>query len=453
MLERLRQELRQILQERGEHQRKLDDIVSSVEARGETDLSEDEQSEFRSAADKIAELDQRKAEYEGRISEEETRIAARQSAEAAEARLGAGPEQVKVTKEERTYGKASSMRGVSFFSDLVEARVGNDPGAQDRLRAHRMEQDVEGVESRAIGTSAVAGITIPQYLTEMIAPLARAMRPFADICNKHSLPSEGMTVEIPRVTTGTSAAVQASENVAVSETNADDTTLSVNVRTIAGQQTISYQALARSRGADDLIITDLARAYHTALDNSILNDDGTSGTHLGVRNVSGNIAVTYTDASPTAAELWPKLFDLVQQIQSGVYMGVSHFVMHPRRFWWVASNVGTNFPFIQLSGISQQGGAVESFEYGSGPSGILGGIPVIVDANIPTNLGTNEDAILAVVAAECHLWEDGILQARVENPATLGATISLYGFSAFTAGRYPAATGDITGTGLILPTF
>ena len=33
--------------------------------------------------------------------------------------------------------------------------------------------------------------------------------------------------------------------------------------------------------------------------------DGTSGTHLGVKNVSGNVAVTYTDASPTAARPAP----------------------------------------------------------------------------------------------------------------------------------------------------
>ena len=290
----------------------------------------------------------------------------------------------------------------------------------------------------------------------MVAPVSRAMRPFADICNSHQLPSSGMTVNISRITTGTSAAIQASENATVSETNLDDTLLTVDVRTIAGQQTLSRQALDRSEGADEIVVGDLVRAYQTQLDSQVLTGAGSSGTHLGVMSVSGNVGVTYTDASPTAAELWPKLFDLVQQIQAGVFEGVSHFIMHPRRFWWIASNVGTSFPFVQLSGIQTQGGSVDSTAYGAGASGVLAGIPVIVDANVPTNLGagTNEDAVIGVVASECHLWEEaGPLQVRVDVPSSLGVTLSVFGFSAFTAGRYPLATGDITGTGLVTPTF
>lgn len=461
MLERLRQELRRILDERADEQRSLDAVITKAEERADGTFTEAEQAEFRTLADSIRAKDEQRVELEAQITEQEEMQAARQAAADAEQRAGvqaAGdPAGVRVGNEERTYSQASSMRdGVSFFADLVQAGVNNDPTAQERLNRHRQEASVDAAETRAVGTGAFSGVTVPSYLTDMVAPLARALRPFADICNHHDLPSEGMTVEISRITTGTSAGIQATENATVSTNDIDDTTLSVPVRTIAGSQDISFQALARSRGADEIVVSDLVRAYHTALDNTILNDDGTSGTHLGVRNVSGNAAVTYTDASPTAAELWPKLFDLVQKIQSGVFLGVSHFVMHPRRFWWVASNVGTNFPFIQLSGVPQQGGTVETFEYGQGPSGILGGIPVIVDANLPTGLGsgTDEDTILAVAAPECHLWEDpGPLQAKVEAPASLGVTLAVYGFSAFTAGRYPLATGDITGTGLVAPTF
>jgi hypothetical protein len=72
---------------------------------------------------------------------------------------------------------------------------------------------------------------VPQYLTDMYAPKVQAMRPFADICNKHDLPPDGMTVNISRITTGTSTALQATENVAVSETDIDDTLLTENVQT------------------------------------------------------------------------------------------------------------------------------------------------------------------------------------------------------------------------------
>jgi len=50
----------------------------------------------------------------------------------------------------------------------------------------------------------------------------------------HPLPVEGMSLNISRITTGSSTAVQASENSAVSETNMDDTLLTIPVITVAG---------------------------------------------------------------------------------------------------------------------------------------------------------------------------------------------------------------------------
>ncbi len=61
--------------------------------------------------------------------------------------------------------------------------------------------------------------------------------------NKMALPAAGMSLEISRMTTGTSTAIQETQNTAVSETDADDTLLSVPVRTIAGQQDLSRQAI------------------------------------------------------------------------------------------------------------------------------------------------------------------------------------------------------------------
>ena len=43
---------------------------------------------------------------------------------------------------------------------------------------------------RAAGTGAFAGLTVPQYLTEMYAPAVAARRPFADVMTKLPLPSQ-----------------------------------------------------------------------------------------------------------------------------------------------------------------------------------------------------------------------------------------------------------------------
>jgi HK97 family phage major capsid protein len=284
------------------------------------------------------------------------------------------------------------------------------------------------------------------------------MRPTADICTKRTLPADGMTVNISRITTGVTAAAQATENSAVSETNLDDTLLTVNVRTIAGQQTISRQAIDRGTGVGEVVLSDLVRAYHTNLDSQILNNDGTSGTHLGIRSTGSIVSVTYTDASPTAAEAYPKLFDLIQQVQAGVYVGLSHFIMAPRRWWWFASQVGTSFPFITpVNAGVQQGGSVTTREYGN-VSGYIAGVPVVVDGNMATNLGGGtEDVILGVTDSELHLWEEAgspmYIRAEQTNAASLGELLVVFGYSAFSAGRYPGAHGTVSGTGLAAPTF
>jgi hypothetical protein len=198
--------------------------------------------------------------------------------------------------------------------------------------------------------------------------------------------------------------------------------------------------------------------YDTRLDAGILNDDGTSGTHLGLRSTVGIVPVTYTDAGPTAAAAYPKLFDLVQQIQAGVFAGADAFVMNPRRWWWFASQVSANTPFIQAFATPVDvGGSVSSMTYGNGPAGIIAGLPVYLDGSVPTNISTTQDTILAVTRGELHLWEDAAAPLMIRTDEALSNQLSVrfvvYGYSAFTAGRYPGAHGAITGTGLTTPTF
>jgi HK97 family phage prohead protease/HK97 family phage major capsid protein len=421
--------------------RMSDHDIDSVEARSEESAAELEA--------RVAAVEAR-TDLEARITELEARAAA-----TAEAR--AYDNVARVTREERTYSVDSDKRGVSFIHDVV-ARTFGDMDASQRLARHQQEERVErgsSLEARAIGTSALGALVVPQYLTDLVAPLARAGRPTADICNRMPLPAEGMTVEIPRITTGTSAAVQATQNTSVSETNLDETTLSVPVVTIAGQQTISVQALSRGRGTEQIIVRDLVAAYNTRLDNQIINGAAGTGEHRGILATSGIQAVTFTDTTPTVAELYPKLFDLIQKVQTGYFGGISHFLMHPRRWAWLASAVGTSQPFLQINTNPQgAGGQFGAPSYG-GVVGNIAGVDVVLDANIATTTATNQDTIYGVTASELHLWEDAgaPLFIRVDQASSLGVTIAAFGFTAFTAGRYPAAHGAISGAGLATPTF
>ncbi|MFG2899531.1 phage major capsid protein [Streptomyces zaomyceticus] len=362
----------------------------------------------------------------------------------------------RVGAEERTYRPDQDRRGAGFQADVLGAALG-DYEAGARLARHMSEERVErGGQIRAVGTGAFAGLVIPQYLTDMYAPLARANRPFADACRRRPLPATGMTVEISRVTTGSSVDNQSAENAAVAEQDMDDTALSIPVRTAAGQQTASRQSVERGSGVEDVILDDLFRAYGSRLDTTMLN-----AATVGLSNVA--TAVAYTDASPTTAELYPKVIEGLSGVEAALLdqaSGDNLAVMHSRRWYWMQNAMGTSYPLITQPGVvAQTLGANYAEAYGRGVRGILpNGTPVIVDNNVATNLGagTNEDEIYLVDRQECHLWEDpdAPVYIRAEQPkaANLGIVMVVYGYYAFTFQRQPHAR-KIAGTGLITPTF
>jgi len=404
------------------------------------DLSTEEDAEVTAILDEVRALDEQISKH----VELEKR-----SAEAAELRkvngIAEATAPARVKNEERTYSKNSKN---SFVADAFAAQFSNDFAAKERLARHMNE---ERVERRDVTSANFAGLVVPQFLTELAAPFARAGRPFADIARKHELPAAGLTISISKVTTGSAVASQ-TEGAAVQETNMDDTKLDVSVVTLAGQQNVSRQALERGTNIDSLVMADLVSAYHTTLDSTIV---ATLVSEAGQ-------SVTYTDASPTVAELYPKLLDAVQKVQTTFFGGPNFILMHPRRLAFILAALdSTNRPLavptpVAMNSVANGNGGVV---YGN--SGYqIAGFPVLTDANVTTTAGagTNEDVIIIGNSQEAHLWEQGDgspMMLRFEQPkaAELDVTMVVYGYSAFTANRYPNAFAKISGTGLVTPTF
>jgi HK97 family phage major capsid protein len=350
-----------------------------------------------------------------------------------------------VTRESRTYSERSDS---SFFKDAYNAQFKSDFTAQDRLARHMREEEIE---RRDVGTAQFEGLVIPQYLIDLAAPLARAGRPFADFAtNKMTLPPSGMTLNISRMTTGSSTAVQVTQNDAVSETDVDDTLLTVNVRTIAGQQDLSRQAIERGTGIDVFVAADLIKSWHTTLDSQILNGAGTAGTIKGLRNSGGN-AITFTSTAPTVGLLYPKLADAIQQIQTNSFTNPTHFIMHPRRLAFLLAAVdSTNRPLVVPAAngpMNAAGVGAGSSSYGNSGYQMMG-LPIITDANIGTTYGTttNQDEIYVVNAGESHLWEQPGSPFTLRYDATGAGNLTIktvvYGYAAYTAERLSTSSLD-----------
>ncbi len=270
-----------------------------------------------------------------------------------------------------------------------------------------------------------------------------------------------MTLNISRMTTGSSTAVQVTQNDAVSETDVDDTLLTINVRTIAGQQDISRQAIERGTGIDAFVAADLIKSWHTTLDSQLLNGSGSAGQIAGLRGAGGN-AITFTSTAPTVGLLYPKLADAIQQIQTNAFVNPTHFVMHPRRLAFLLAAVdSSNRPLV----VPAANGPFNAAGVGAGASSYgnsgyqMMGLPIITDANIGTTYGTttNQDEIYVVTAGENHLWEQPGSPFTLRYDATGAGNLTLktvvYGYAAYTAGRYPLANSIISGSGLATPTF
>ena len=345
----------------------------------------------------------------------------------------------------------------SFFTDMYWAKqdAHAHPDSAKRIADHQRFE----IEKRAVSTGTMGGLIPPAYLIGLYAKAGRNGRVYADQVNHQTLPDVGMSVIIPRLTQGLAAGVQTSESSTVSTQDPTETDLTVNVRTIAGYSPVSRQTLERAAYNDQVLMEDLIARYNAALDTQCISGSGSSGQMLGVLNTSS--ISTSAASTMTVAGVWPKIADVTQQINTatgGLGYVADKIVMHPRRWgFFTAAFDSSNRPVFGITGESyfNNAGNGDPSEYG--PVGHLMGLPVFTDANIPTNLGsgTNEDRIIVFASGVSHLWE------RSGDPVTLsfeqqaGTSLQIqlvcYGYAAFTAGRYPAASGVVTG--LTTPSF
>ena len=424
---------------------KAEAIVEAAQAEAR-ELTPEQDAEIAASLDEVRSLDEQIKNH----TELEKR-----SVEAAELRkekkFDAAVAPAVVKSEARTY---SPKAETSFIADAYSAQFNNDFAAKERLARHMNE---EKVERRDVTSANFAGLVVPQFLTELAAPFARAGRPFLEVARKHQLPDSGLVISISKVTTGSATAVQ-TEGAAVQETNMDDTKLDVSVVTVAGQQNVSRQAIERGTNIDSLVMADLVSAYHTNLDSLFVTTSATSLTNTITQ------VVTYTDASPTVAELYPKLADAIQRIQTNFFAGPNFILMHPRRLAFILAALDDQkrplaVPVPNFNGQPAIASGNGSPVYGNSGYTIMG-LPVITDANVITTngAGANEDVIILGNTQEAHLFEQGAgepMMLRFEQPkaSELDVTMIVYGYSAFTANRYPNAFSLIGGTGLVTPTF
>lgn len=422
-----------------------------------SDIPDDVAAEARRLNDEVVALDAHRAELE-------VQLAADTASEAAERRLGpalgAPASHIRVGNEPTTYRRNGEH---SYFRDLARAQGpgGNDPAARERLNRHGEEMStlsaLAGLETRANmnRTDGTGGDFVPPlWLMELYLPLARAGRVTADLCRKMSLPAGTDSINIPTVNTGTVVAEQA-DGASLSNTAMTTSFKNAAVTTEAGQQVFAMQLLDQSpANVDEVVFADLIADLAVRVDAYVLNKAA-----IGILNVTGINAVTFTSGAPTVPLLYPKVADGIQRIHTTRFLPPQAIVMHPRRWaWHLASLDASNRPLVVPNGQGAQNAFAGMEDVRSqGAVGTLQGLPVYTDPNVPINLGagTNEDRIIEARFDDLFLWESPV-RTRIlfETDAdTLSVRLQVWEYLAFMGNRYPAGVSVVSGTGLVTPTF
>ena len=224
-----------------------------------------------------------------------------------------------------------------------------------------------------------------------------------------------------------------------------------SVAAIARIHSVFPMPAARS-GIASILLSDLFAEYATKVNVSAISGDGTGGGHWGILNTTSVQTAAFTGT--TGASLMTSIHNAVGKVNASRFAAADLIIMHPRRWAFLcAASDTSNRPFVQVDGpgFNAQGNGAAA---GYGIVGSLVGIPVVTDAGIPTNFGasTDEDRIIVTRRQDVLFMEDASAPVGLTFEEVKGDQLSVqmvvFGYSAFTAGRYPVATCVVTGTGV-----
>lgn len=496
MLEFLRAQLKAWAEQRAALSAEMRAALEKAKSESRTKLTDDEQKVYDEKRAALAKGDTEADEIKGKIAvleDDEKR-----SAEAAKILADAGQSGQRraggttVTSEPQTYQRGGEH---SYFHDLARSLPqvgGGDPAAAERLQRHAAELRVElpvrekrraeraarqmdemameerwqdaqraAVFEQRVNPNRTDGqgghFVPPLWLIDQYVDLPRFGRPIANAVRNLELPPGTDSINLPKVATGSATAAQTADGASVASTDITDTSVSASVYTVAGQQDVAMQLVDQSPapGFDEVVFQDLLADLAMRQDIYVINGSGSNGQPTGILNVSSPNAITYTDADPTLPEMWVPWIKSVSQIATNRKMPPTATFVIPAIWYWGCSQLDTtNRPLLMPT---QNGPfntmALQTGAEAEGPVGRLTvGTPVILDGNIPSNLGGGtETRIITLRTPDLFLWE-GAIRSRVLTEVlsgTLQIRFQVFRYAAFMGNRLSKAISIVSGTGMI----
>jgi len=282
---------------------------------------------------------------------------------------------------------------------------------ENTIRAQFGDDDARAYIRAAANTTDNAGLIPTRQLTEVINPLANADRPFIDAISRGVLPDAGMTFEIPKISQVPTVAVTA-EEAAPSNTDLEDSYLSVSVQKFAGQQTFSVELLDRSSPAFYAeLVRNMEFAYAKATDARVATVVVGAATDGGNRTMS-------------AANLLDFVADSAVSIYSNTLGFAQNIIVSPAQWGEIMGLVdSTNRAiYTAVNPVNAGGSAAPTSLRGN-----INGYNLYVDRNLS---GTG-DGTIVVVNPDSYTWyESPTFKLEANVIASGQINVAYYGYGA-----------------------
>lgn len=282
---------------------------------------------------------------------------------------------------------------------------------ENTIRAQFGDDDARQYIRAASNTTDNAGLIPTRQLTEVINPLANADRPFIDAISRGTLPDAGMTFEIPKISQVPTVAVTAEEGTP-SNTDLEDSYLSVTVQKFAGQQTFSVELLDRSSPAFYAeLVKNMEFAYAKATDARVATVVAGAATDGGNRTMS-------------AANLLDFVSDAAVSVYSGTLGFAQNIIVSPDQWGAIMGLVdSTNRAiYTAVSPVNAGGNASPTSLRGN-----INGLNLYVDRNLS---GTGDGTII-VVNPDSYTWyESPTFKLEAAVIASGQINVAYYGYGA-----------------------
>lgn len=315
-------------------------------------------------------------------------------------------------------GSRASTTGVELLRDIRAARLG-DPSAFRRVSGSK--NWAESPDSA--GGFLVAAEQLPGYI-----PARRAASPLRERFSNFDVRSN----EVWIVTEGNSVTVQ---HVAEAATKPDSTgTVAQKISTthkLAGTSHVSDELLADSEGnAAEIVARQFGQAIGIEVDTAIISGTGT-GQPTGIRNAPG-VPSTAVDG-PQGQALYDSILKAAGRLRER-FFEPDTIALHPRD--------ATKFSLAKSS--------TGEYLFPGGASEAIGEGKLVLDPNIPTNLGagTNETTIIVgnfkaggYFFSRQPLTIDASQHAAWETDETVFRAVERYGFAVVIPTAFELLTG------------